>query len=89
MKSLNKYDDYFVQAFCMKLYELRFEDCRRRLPKSSYIILISDSISGADFISVWGEFKMSMANLSAKLGDLHRSFKLNIEIPKYQIDTLE
>ena len=30
---------------------------------------------GAIFISVWVEFKVSMENLSAKQGDLHRSFK--------------
>lgn len=44
---------------------------------------------GTAFISVWGVFKMSMVDLSVKLGDLHRTFKLNIEIPKCQIDTLE
>lgn len=35
------------------------------------------------------ESKMNMENLSAKLGDLHLSFKSNIEIPKCQIDTLK
>ena len=32
---------------------------------------------------------MNMENLSAKLGDLHLSFKSKIEISKCQIDTLE
>ena len=32
---------------------------------------------------------MNMGNLSAKLGDLHLSFRSKIEIPKCQIDTLD
>ena len=44
---------------------------------------------GDSFYLGMDESKMNMGNLSAKLGDLHLSFKSNIEIPKCQIDTLE
>ena len=44
---------------------------------------------GCNFHLGMDESKINMENLSAKLGDLHISFKSKIEIPKCQIDTLE
>lgn len=74
----------------MTLYELRFKDCRGAVTPQT---IVYQTDFGFDFRCNFhlgmDESKMNMENLSAKLGDLHRSLKLNIEIPKGQIDTLE
>ena len=78
------------RLFCMTLYELRFKDCRGAVTPQTIVYQTDFGFDfGCNFHLGMDESKMNMENLSAKLGDLHLSFKSKIEIPKCQIDTLE
>ena len=74
----------------MTLYELRFKDCRGAVTPQTIVYQTDSRLDfGCNFHLGMDESKMNMENLSAKLGDLHLSFRSKIEIPKCQIDTLE
>ena len=78
------------RLFCVTLYELRFKDCRGLCPPQTIVYQTDFGFDfGCNFHLGMDESKINMENLSAKLGDLHLSFKSKIEIPKCQIDTLE
>ena len=74
----------------MTLYELRFKDCGGAVTPQTIVYQTDFEFDfGCNFHLGMDESKMNMENLSAKLGDLHLSFRSKIEIPKCQIDTLE